>query len=849
MASSVQIIPYYAHPHVHTVIFDHTWYEESVAEPKDPDDLPFATCCVTGADTGIDNTFVRLSNIKTKLALFGRGNFKKYGQSSLQADELFKSGQMNVWFCRVLPDNATYSNVVVLANYRVGKILDDFGQETGTKRLEIKYTLAYAAKPFVSAGATDEEEIQEFAESLKKDIPNPHTGYMTIPLFYARSIGRGQYGDQYSLKLDRDREAEKEYSLKMYRYSLLQTNQATRITNVFAGSMYQTARYEMSTLIDDVLDQFSTGSCPIKIKTFEENFIYLYNFYQDEVVKKNADYLMDSGASQKEMAELRYAQIMPVDQFDPIFGYKFLTRSNELIPYYRNYTVGPDGPWHPPELTIPNTGGATRPMNTSIWPVAEIGARVLVMSDPLHGGLRWIYNVVSIDTASGNIEYDEGYEIAIDADQYEGINLTAPTGFRFNGGHDGDFQEVTIGGVTRPPSEPEMKLLLSKEYVKAFRGEKDRKILSPARVNLDFIFDANYNMTTSEYLTLDTHVAPIYNGSTVLTDRDAQQLAILGSDQLIIDFSDLNVKRAMYDLNQFRTKNGMTIDLEEGAGCLLHLDCNLTGLRKMVPSGELLEIINNLEEFDGRNTSIDLGYYSIFDPYSGKKINVAVSYFIAGNLLNHLIKEGINKPFVYDYATLTAIQRNTRTYAVTGNMIKDSFRPDIDLIDWDVKERLFTSRINYYICSDEGRQVQRATQNTRQRDASALLEENNVRVLNTLKKGLEKATRKYFYDWNEPEVRRGYTESQMEIYRPWVGSMVHDIEIVFTANDWEQERMIMRCLVYVAFRDIIKRIVLEINIMRPDYESGGMKVYDYGAATAAKKYGRTFDYAEEGGNQ
>ena len=29
--SDVQIIPYYAHPHVHTVINDHTWYDETVA--------------------------------------------------------------------------------------------------------------------------------------------------------------------------------------------------------------------------------------------------------------------------------------------------------------------------------------------------------------------------------------------------------------------------------------------------------------------------------------------------------------------------------------------------------------------------------------------------------------------------------------------------------------------------------------------------------------------------------------------------------------------------------------------------------------------------------------------------
>ena len=112
-----------------------------------------------------------------------------------------------------------------------------------------------------------------------------------------------------------------------------------------------------------------------------------------------------------------------------------------------------------------------------------------------------------------------------------------------------------------------MKLLLSREYVKAFRGEQDRKILSPFRVNLDFLFDANYNMTADESLLLDSTSAPLYANSTVLTDQDARALAVIGSTDLVMDFSDLNVKAAMYDLNEFRNKNGMTVNADRGAGC------------------------------------------------------------------------------------------------------------------------------------------------------------------------------------------------------------------------------------------------------------------------------------------
>lgn len=818
-SSSVQIIPYYAHPHVHTVIKDNTWYDETVATVDENDNLPFSTCVVTGADMGIDNTFVRINDLETKKNLFGESNFQKYGQSSIQADVNF-NGYTSVWFCRVLPENATYANFVLLAHYRKGKILDDLSQETGKVRMEIKFSLAYATKPKLQVGAKGDDDIEEFARSLTSTTADPQTGYMTVPICYIRGTGRGQYANNYSLSITRDSNAEKEYEIKMYQFNLINNTNSTAVGNIFSGSLYQTIKYGMSTLISDVIDQFPTGSSPIKIVPFEESFDTLYTFYRHVIVAENESYIFTSDQSSADIEELEIAKSIKEETFDPLFGFKLNTRTNEQIPYYRNYTEKSTGPWADPDLTIPNTAGSVKPLNTADWSAAFIGARVLVVADPLNDGHRWLYTIMHIDETNGNIVYDEGVESAIDADQYDGINIARSVGYMLDGGHDGDFQEITVDGKTRPPTNAEMKILLSREFAKAFRGEKDRKILSPARVNLDFMFDANYNMTSDGGITIDSSTAPLFNGSTVLTDKDAQQLAILGKSSVPINFTDLNVKKAMYDLNEFRNRNGMTINPDKGAGCSLYLDCNLTGLKSMGINYELINIIDMFKEFDGRGVSIDLGYYEIFDPSSGKRIKVTTSYFIAQNLVPHIMKHGLNKPFTNNYAQLRAIQRS-RSLTVTGNMIRDSFRPDIDLIDWDVKERLYKSRINYYITTDEGRIVQRAVQNTRQRDASALLEENNVRVLNTLKKGLEKANRSYLYEWNEPTVRKGYTQAQMKVYEPWIGTMVKDLEIRFEANEWEQERMIMHCYADVEFRDISKRIILEIGINRPNYSEDG----------------------------
>lgn len=815
--NTVQIIPFYSQPHVHTVINDNTAYEETKADVTSTSDLPYSTVVVTGADKGIDNTFVKLTNLATKEAVFGKSNFTKYGQPSIQADVLF-NGSTNVWFCRVLPDNALYANLIVLAHYRKGKILDELGQETGLSRLEIKFSTAYASKPSMPDGAKTENDIELYAQDLVSAKADPLTGYMTIPICYVRSTGRGKYGNNYSLSISRDADAEKEYGLKMYNFTVLDSSK-NGVPKAFSGSLTDASRYDMSVVINDVIDQYATGSTPVMIKPFEGSIETLFNFYKDDIVASNYEYIQASGATLEELDVVANAKKMTIDEFDPIFGYAINTRTNEQIPYYRNYTVKSTGAYVAPDLEIPTEGGASKPLNVSSWSTAFIGAKVLVASDPLNAGARWLYTVVGIDPDTGNIIYDDGVATEIDASQYDGTNVSISVGMFLSGGHDGDFQEITVNGETRAPSSAEMKLLLAREYVKAFHGYKDAKILSPMKVALDFIIDANYNLTNDESLKVESTTIPISNNSTVLTDKDAQVLAVTGSDDYTLSFTDLNVKKAMYDLISFRNINGMPMAHDIGAGCHLFLDCNLVGLKSMDVNYELLDIINMMSEFTGRNTSVDLGYYQIYDPVTKKKIDVTVTYFIAQKLVPHILRNGLNKPFVYSFARLTAIQKDS-SLSVAGDMIRDTFRPAIDLIDWDVKEKLYESRINYWLVTNEGRVVERACQNTRQLEASCLLEENNARVLDKFKKILEEDCRGFLYQWNNPTVRKAYTTTEKQKFKNWIGTIVEDLDINFDANEFEQKRMIMHCYAEIKFFDIAKRIILEINVERPDYSGG-----------------------------
>ena len=80
--------------------------------------------------------------------------------------------------------------------------------------------IQYAQKPELIDGARKDGDIERYANALASNTADPTTGYMAVPLFYVRSIGRGKYGNYYSMSIARDVDAEKEYDVKMYKFNL-----------------------------------------------------------------------------------------------------------------------------------------------------------------------------------------------------------------------------------------------------------------------------------------------------------------------------------------------------------------------------------------------------------------------------------------------------------------------------------------------------------------------------------------------------------------------------------------------------------------------------------------------------
>ena len=245
-----------------------------------------------------------------------------------------------------------------------------------------------------------------------------------------------------------------------------------------------------------------------------------------------------------------------------------------------------------------------------------------------------------------------------------------------------------------------------------------------------------------------------------------------------------DVKSAMYALNVARND------------AILHLDAGTETTLSQVST-----VITDMSVFT-KNCSKEWQHYLIRDPQSKKKVAVTTTYFMAQKLAYHLKTYGNHVPFVMNYAT------------ITGH-VKNSLEPSVETTDTDVKELLYNARINYYETSGEDT-FRRACQNTAQTKTSDLLEENNLRTLLELKRGIEDDCLAKLYNFADSEARKTFTNYERAKYASWVGTKVASLDIYFDMNEFEAQRSILHCYASVQFRTLNKRTIIEIDINKRD---------------------------------
>ena len=349
-------------------------------------------------------------------------------------------------------------------------------------------------------------------------------------------------------------------------------------------------------------------------------------------------------------------------------------------------------------------------------------------------------------------------------------------------------------------SEIEYKYRYSERLVQAFRGEIDPRILSPTRVPAKYLFDGGFNTIIGQTILPYIKYEPvdIINASTIFTE-DEKEAILLDSSIIsdITEYSDIDVKQAMYDLMDKRCYQGIPESkrpIGPGSGLSLHLDSGVTDATTALAINQSF-----IKRFSNPNASWDIGGFVS----SADGISYTYTKRIVDNLFAHMKRYNVNKPFTGKYTNISASE-----YI--------SFFPDIDATDWEMRELLYNSGGNAWVMDVNGN-LQRKSQRTlhREGDTSDLIQENNMRTLSQLTYLLQNKIDSYLLEYNDDGVLKTLKDDCDTMFTNWVGNYVQALDIRFERDiDPNDGGEIVVCYCSVTFRGLILRVPIIVNVQR-----------------------------------
>ena len=263
MPRTGQIIPSWLHPHEAVYINDNTRYEDVAFANDGPIFLN-----VFMSKKGRDNKLNLYSSVVDWVNEFGLPDYRRYGQPGYNAYVLLSTGLAQSQSMRIMPKDATHSNIVVLAKYQKkdGKLQLKF--ETKTVSL-----------------ITDSDDLAAWVDRMEETTPDDQ-GYLTLPLMSFWCRGRGVYGNNYRVRISRDKGADRENNYVNYAIELLTTeNGSLETLETYTVSFYIEAidpNTNMTMFANDIIDdETGTGSSRFNCSVIYDNLEKIFKVYEE----------------------------------------------------------------------------------------------------------------------------------------------------------------------------------------------------------------------------------------------------------------------------------------------------------------------------------------------------------------------------------------------------------------------------------------------------------------------------------------------------------------------------------------------------------------------------------------
>ena len=264
-------------------------------------------------------------------------------------------------------------------------------------------------------------------------------------------------------------------------------------------------------------------------------------------------------------------------------------------------------------------------------------------------------------------------------------------------------------------------------------------------------------------------------------DKSIKSRRRVPADVMLDCCYDAEVKRSMLDLAN--TRNSAAFYMDAG---------------KLTTTAQAVDWADEMLNLSPYLLSKNIQCYKIRDPFTYRPITVSMTYLFATAIPMHFKDKGKHVPFA------------AANVKLTGH-INGSLLPVIDSDDSELKEELYTKRVNFFEAISE-KVNQRACQGTAQLKWSDLSEEHNVHELYDIKRVIEDYAATRIYNFAEVEDRNRFTEDAKALFTNRIGTRLRSIDVSFEMNPWEEERSILHCYIGIIFKTIAKRVIIEIDV-------------------------------------
>ena len=871
MPRSGQIIPEWLHPHEAVYINDNTRYEDIAFRNNGPTFLN-----VFMSSKGVDNKLEFHDSIYNWVKEYGLPNYRKYGQPAYNAYVSLSTGLANSQSMRVMPTNANYANLILLAYYQKkdGKLQMKFATKTVRNLTQIN-------------------DLQAYVDREGSDTPD-EDGYKILPIASFWSRGRGVYGNDYRVRISRDKGGDKDNDYVNYAIELLTTeNGSLETLEVYNVSFYRDAidpNSSFTLFVNDVIDDAEgKGSkrfnCSFEYDNLEKIFEVYKEVYEEAVEASNPElvYVDELPVLEPPSATAIFVKGTEVEVYsETVMTMASFTPAPTVASVTAEPTVLPGFTYDPAKTTyLINTADPTG------HPIFAYDAENGVAAT--NGGLHVINDVGELTgyvvghvyevTQSTTAEYPNGYYIAVNdgTDEAPNVHLKGVAdGYAFVEVN-GAYADGTILAVTK------------KMY---HIGDAFYKYLASA-TDVELTDVTNRVEVVDEWPSTnvaDETVVYVLNSDgtmwKVSTDGDTKAWAevteIEELEPLVYTMETWDVfgyNKFTQSMDPYFVFDGGTEAIEilsiEGCGLESGHDGSFSDPGTVLPNGTVLtdamrdEAIEAayLAAFQGgldkaiaskRRAPVDIMLDACY-PLAVKKAMVALAMnrydaacHLDTNLINnvsdletfytqisdlcerivsfdaHMFKtaDPITGKIIPVSITLWLASRIPthdnvygnhtpmagEEYATLSGYQKNSIRPIIDADDEETKELLYDKLHMNYVECIAENTYMRGTQQTSQNFWSDLSEENNMRVLLEIKRKIERLAAKNRYKWADSEELRLFKQDCQEIFSSYQGTKCRSLDIEVSSNDWEKIRYIVHIYLAVVFRTFQKRAIIEIDV-------------------------------------